>query len=132
MTSCILYLTSDLSVLDQISLTSRAELSSLVLQDSLYHCICRPIDQSTNRLVTMPADLDIKKGSTASEDVCCMNTITYHKRPTDFSFFEQASETAPAELTTVVDELLNQLSTKFSNISTELIAKSMRTLSLAQ
>ena len=37
---------------------------------------------------------------------------------------EQASsETAPSELVAVVDDLLNQLSTKFSNISGELIGK---------
>ncbi|KAJ9629465.1 hypothetical protein H2203_001839 [Taxawa tesnikishii (nom. ined.)] len=33
------------------------------------------------------------------------------------------SDTAPAELTAVVDDLLNQLTTKFSNISSELISK---------
>ncbi|KAF1346042.1 heat shock factor binding protein 1-domain-containing protein [Delphinella strobiligena] len=33
------------------------------------------------------------------------------------------SETTPSDLAVVVDELLNQLSTKFSNISTELIGK---------
>ncbi|KAK5137242.1 hypothetical protein LTR08_000212 [Meristemomyces frigidus] len=36
---------------------------------------------------------------------------------------QQASETAPSELVAVVDDLLNQLSTKFSNISGELIGK---------
>ncbi|KAI9875872.1 MAG: hypothetical protein M1830_007862 [Pleopsidium flavum] len=36
---------------------------------------------------------------------------------------ESAPEDAPAELTAVVDELLNGLSTKFSAVSTEIFAK---------
>ncbi|KAK4539177.1 hypothetical protein LTR36_001177 [Oleoguttula mirabilis] len=36
---------------------------------------------------------------------------------------QQASETAPSELVAVVDDLLNQLGSKFSNISSELIGK---------
>lgn len=36
----------------------------------------------------------------------------------------QSSDTAPSELVAVVDDLLNQLSSKFSNLSGEMIAKS--------
>ncbi|KAK5736239.1 hypothetical protein LTR17_007579 [Elasticomyces elasticus] len=36
----------------------------------------------------------------------------------------QASETAPSELVAEVDDLLNQLSSKFGNLSSELIGKS--------
>ncbi len=36
----------------------------------------------------------------------------------------QPADNAPAELTAVVDELLGQLSTKFSSISSEMLAKS--------
>jgi hypothetical protein len=38
----------------------------------------------------------------------------------------QSSDTEPSELVAVVDDLLNQLSSKFSNLSGELIGKSMR------
>lgn len=38
--------------------------------------------------------------------------------------FSQTSETQPSELVVVVDDLLNQLSSKFSNLSSELIGKS--------
>ncbi|KAL2357396.1 hypothetical protein BJ546DRAFT_308615 [Cryomyces antarcticus] len=41
------------------------------------------------------------------------------------------ADTAPSELATVVDELLNQLSSKFSNISQELISKSKPNLALS-
>ncbi|KAK3648559.1 hypothetical protein LTR56_007385 [Elasticomyces elasticus] len=37
---------------------------------------------------------------------------------------DTASETAPSELVAVVDDLLNQLSSKFGNLSSELIGKS--------
>jgi antitoxin component HigA of HigAB toxin-antitoxin module len=37
---------------------------------------------------------------------------------------EQSGETAPSELVATVDDLLNQLSSKFSNLSSEMIAKS--------
>lgn len=37
--------------------------------------------------------------------------------------FQQSPETAPSELVAVVDDLLNQLGSKFSNISSELIGK---------
>lgn len=47
----------------------------------------------------------------------------------EMSHHLQTSETTPSDLAVVVDELLNQLSTKFSNISTELIGKSKSTLS---
>lgn len=36
----------------------------------------------------------------------------------------QSTETSPSELVAVVDDMLNQLSTKFGSISSELIAKS--------
>ncbi|KAK1070192.1 hypothetical protein LTR74_004344 [Friedmanniomyces endolithicus] len=36
---------------------------------------------------------------------------------------ETASDTAPSDLVAVVDDLLNQLSSKFSNLSGELIGK---------
>ncbi|KAI7530124.1 hypothetical protein KC331_g14837 [Hortaea werneckii] len=36
---------------------------------------------------------------------------------------EEPSETAPSELVTVVDDLLAQLQTKFSNVSAELVGK---------
>ncbi|KAK0292976.1 hypothetical protein LTR35_001007 [Friedmanniomyces endolithicus] len=38
---------------------------------------------------------------------------------------ETASDTAPSDLVALVDDLLNQLSSKFSNLSGELIGKSM-------
>ncbi|KAK1057761.1 hypothetical protein LTR12_012864 [Friedmanniomyces endolithicus] len=38
---------------------------------------------------------------------------------------ETNSDTAPSDLAAVVDDLLNQLSSKFSNLSGELIGKSV-------
>lgn len=49
----------------------------------------------------------------------CIQLLTHFK----------SSDTAPAELVAVVDDLLNQLSSKFSNLSSELIGKSMALLS---
>ena len=40
------------------------------------------------------------------------------------SAFNASGDTSSAELTAVVDELLGQLNTKFSSISSELLAKS--------
>ncbi|KAF2786521.1 hypothetical protein K505DRAFT_368164 [Melanomma pulvis-pyrius CBS 109.77] len=39
------------------------------------------------------------------------------------STFNSTNDTAASELTAVVDELLNQLNTKFSSISSELLSK---------
>ncbi|KAF2137470.1 uncharacterized protein K452DRAFT_291518 [Aplosporella prunicola CBS 121167] len=44
-------------------------------------------------------------------------------RPESSTSNKQTEEGSSAELTAVVDELLNQLSSKFSNVSSELIAK---------
>ena len=55
-------------------------------------------------------------------------TYVYNRAVRQCSLAHQSkkvSETPSADLATVVDDLLNQLSTKFTNISSDLIAKSM-------
>lgn len=44
---------------------------------------------------------------------------------------DQPSETAPSELVSVVDDLLNQLQTKFVNVSAELVGKRMSCVNLS-
>jgi hypothetical protein len=46
------------------------------------------------------------------------------------SALSSSTDSSSAELTAVVDELLNQINTKFSTVSSELLAKSQSYLSL--
>ena len=61
--------------------------------------------------------------ATKSDSVSVMirNYLTWYN---NLLILQKVPETAPAELTAVVDDLLNQLTTKFSAISADMIAKS--------
>lgn len=54
---------------------------------------------------------------------------TAHKSCNILTVDQSSDDTAPSELVAVVDDLLNQLSSKFSTISSELIGKSEQTAS---